>query len=233
VDCPHCTKSIFIGTVQRHEVGEDRERQWSVESYKCPNCRRLVISLRDAPLLSQIISSKQAGAPAGDKTRPPASRLVHPRSVGRAPLGVEVPARFAADYVEAAAVLGESPKASAAISRRLLQDILRDVAKVKAKDLNGEIDAVIASGKLPSELAEDLDAIRQVGNFAAHPMKSTSTGEVVPVEPGEAEWLLEVLDGLFDFYFTQPATRAERRARLNEKLKDAGKPPLKDSSNDD
>jgi hypothetical protein len=33
-----------------------------------------------------------------------------------------------------------------------------------------------------------LDAIRTIGNFAAHPIKSTSSGEIVDVEPGEAEW---------------------------------------------
>jgi len=41
---------------------------------------------------------------------------------------------------------------------------------------------------LPGHLAEDLDAIRNVGNFAAHPMKSTHTGDIVEVEPQEAEW---------------------------------------------
>jgi hypothetical protein len=29
--------------------------------------------------------------------------------------------------------------------------------------------------------------VRTIGNFAAHPIKSTSTGTIVDVEPGEAE----------------------------------------------
>jgi hypothetical protein len=68
--------------------------------------------------------------------------------------------------------------------------------------------------------------VRQIGNFAAHPIKSTSTGEIVDVEEGEAEWNLDVLESLFDFYFVQPAIAAKRKADLNKKLKDAGKPPI-------
>ena len=47
------------------------------------------------------------------------------------------------------------------------------------------------------------------------------------VEPGEAEWLLDVLEGLFDFYFVQPAILAKKRQALNRKLQEAGTPPMK------
>ena len=80
---------------------------------------------------------------------------------------------------------------------------------------------------MPSWLAENLDAVRVVGNFAAHPVKSTHTGDVVEVEPGEAEFLLEVIEGLFDFYFVLPKRAEKQRAALNEKLQGAGKPDLK------
>ena len=69
--------------------------------------------------------------------------------------------------------------------------------------------------------------MRNVGNFAAHLLKDTNTGEIVEVEPGEAEWLLDVLEGLFDFYFVQPATATPKRDALNVKLKAAGKPEMK------
>ncbi len=44
------------------------------------------------------------------------------------------------------------------------------------------------------------------------------------MEDGEAEWNLEVVEMLFDFCFVQPAIAAKRKADLNTKLKDAGKP---------
>lgn len=81
-------------------------------------------------------------------------------------------------------------------------------------------------GTLPSHIVEGLHAVRNIGNFAVHPMKSTSSGTILDVEPGEAEWNLDVIESLFDFYFVQPALAAKRKAELNRKLKDAGKPEI-------
>jgi len=183
-----------------------------VRTRVCPACGRAII---------QLLSHEW------DPTRGHYSRwhLVWPKGFARAPLPKEVPEKYAADYREACNVLPESAKASAALSRRCLQLLLREVAKVKASDLSKEIDAVLPS--LPSSIAEAVDAVRVIGNFAAHPIKSTNTGEIVDVEPGEAEWSLDVLESLFDFYFVQPAKLAEKKAAMNKKLTDAGKPPLK------
>ncbi len=123
-------------------------------------------------------------------------------------------------------MLPVSPKASAALSRRSLQAVLRDQAHTKEKDLYDQIEEVIASNALPAHIADDLHAVRSIGNFATHPMKSTNTGEILEVEPGEAEWNLDVLELLFDFYFVGPASRKKRKEALNEKLTAAGKPPL-------
>ena len=46
-----------------------------------------------------------------------------------------------------------------------------------------------------------VDAIRNIGNFAAHPLKDMTTGIIANVEPGEAEWSLDVLEALFDFVY--------------------------------
>ena len=123
------------------------------------------------------------------------------------------------DLLEACKVLQDSPKASAALSRRCLQMVLRDKAGTKSKDLYDQIEEV--AGKVPSHIGESLHAVRNIGNFAAHPLKSTNTGEIVEVENHEAEWNLDVLELLFDFYFVQPAIAAKRKADVNKKLKDA------------
>ena len=70
------------------------------------------------------------------------------------------------------------------------------------------------------------DGVRDDGDFAAHPTKSKSTGVVVDVEFGEAEWSLDVIEGLFDFFFVQPAVLQRKKDALNQKLQDAGKPLL-------
>jgi len=139
----------------------------------------------------------------------------------------EVPEKYANDFREALLVLDLSPMASAALSRRILQTILRDEFNIQRRNLADEIDSFIALPAIPSYLTGAVDAIRNVGNLAAHPLKNTNTGEVINVEPGEAEWLVEVLDSLFDFQFVQPKKLQERRERLNIKLQDLGKPPMK------
>src|SRR5258706_10946591 len=105
--------------------------------------------------------------------------------------------------------------------------LLRDESAVKTGNLNDEIQQVLDSKQLPSHLADALDSVRVVGNLAAHPIKSTHSGDIIEVEPHEAEWLLDTQEGLFDFYFVAPANLQKKRDALNQKLKDANKPPLK------
>ena len=39
----------------------------------------------------------------------------------------------------------------------------------------------------------------------------------MPVEPGEAEWCLEVIEMLFDFYFVRPADIQKRQRAWEQK----------------
>jgi len=153
------------------------------------------------------------------------SRLLYPLGSGRPPVPSEVPPTIAEDYNEACLTLPLSPKASSALSRRCLQAVLREKGGSPKNNLNDQIDEVYP--KLPSHLQESLDAVRQIGNFAAHPTKSKSTGEIVAVLPNEAEWNLDTLEALFDFYYVQPTKIEQKRKALDKKLKDAMKPPLK------
>jgi hypothetical protein len=164
-------------------------------------------------------------AEAEDKVGVP-SFMAYPSGTSRAPAPSEVPADIAKDYHEACAIAALSPKASAALSRRCLQSLLRDRGFTH-KDLAPAINAAIESNLFPTAVAENLDAIRNIGNFAAHPLKDTNTGEILPVEPEEAEWNLDVLEELFDAAYVQPARALERRQALNAKLTAAGKPAMK------
>lgn len=120
-------------------------------------------------------------------------------------------------------VLSISPKASAALSRRCLQHLLRNAANVPAGDLYNEIQDAISNSRMPSYLADQVDQIRKIGNMSAHPMKSKQTGMIVEVEPHEAEWTLDVLELLFDFYYVQPAIAKAKAAQLVAKVADAKK----------
>jgi hypothetical protein len=204
--CPHCSQGFFENW-QQVNLGRDIEYpMWFVEHCECPNCSKRLIRIK---------------ATTGGATYPVVyfARPLHQIR----PIPPEVTAPFSADFAEACAVLSISPKASAALSRRLLQHILKEKGGAKKRDLMEQIDELLPT--LPGYL-KTLHAIRQVGNFAAHPSKDKNTGEIVEVEPGEAEWLLDMLEGLFDFYFVQPAVQAKQLAELNRKLAAAGKPQI-------
>jgi len=217
--CPHCRDSFF-SNFKAAALGVDATGGWYLQQDQCPSCKRFIFVLEYGHAivnaqgkLVQITSERQL--------------QVYPKGSLRPPCPKEVPKDLASDYGEACLVLPDSAKASAALSRRCLQHLLRETAKVKHADLSNEIQELLNRGTLPSHIAEALDAIRNIGNFAAHPIKSQHSGEVIEVEPGEAEWNLVVLESLFDFYFVQPAILQAKKTALNAKLKEAGKPPVK------
>lgn len=221
--CPHC-RVAFNSDVDRYYLGEEHDGgvdgHLGIEVTTCPECQKHVVWLKFGKTAMRYLGNE-----IGDITW---ERLVHPKGTTRAPAPKEVPTAIASDYAEACLVIADSPKASAALSRRCLQQLLRDAANATQKDLNDQINAVLAKGGLPTHITENIDGVRTIGNFAAHPIKSTTTGEIVDVENGEGEWNLDVLESLFDFYYVQPAAVARRkRDAWNAKLGDAGKPPMK------
>jgi hypothetical protein len=222
--CPHCLES-FHEQMKIVDIGETTDSEWSLSWQACPACGKAIIKLLSRLKRSLVRPAVFTPEPFGKYNI--VERLIEPKAISRSPLPKEVPEPFANDYKEACLILADSPKASAALSRRCLQNIIHEKAKIKERDLNKEIDKLLESKQLPSHLAESVDAIRNIGNFAAHPIKSKNTGEIVDVEPGEAEWTLDVLEGLFDHYFVQPAILAKKRDALNKKLQDVGKPPMK------
>ena len=86
--------------------------------------------------------------------------------------------------------------------------------------LRGEQDNTKA---IPTSLRQTVDAIRQFGNFSAHPVTDQITLQIIPVEPEEAEWCLEILEEMFDHYYVRPAHAEARKAALDAKLGAAGK----------
>jgi len=213
--CPHCQISVcfkepIVVTRGRWASSPDLETQSGgdrvyVYSSQCPNCQK--------PVVVAMIQSE------GNEYQ----KLVHPSNVVRN-VPPEVPKEIQNDFLEAAAVLPTSEKASAALSRRCLQNLLTDRGH-KQKDLNEQIEAALKD--LPQRIADNLDAIRNIGNFAAHAMKYQSTGAIADVEPEEANWNLDVLEELFEHYYVQPTRAEQKRKTLETKLKALGKPPLK------
>ena len=221
--CPHCTVNIHVDFHKKSlTLAQDEKNQtigWDVQYGICPSCKQAIIKLLNGP-----------GVPAQNgnffTNGYKAIFLAWPQSSSR-PCPSEVPPDVAADFREASSVLHASPQASAALTRRGLQQVLRDYAHTKSKDLVDQIQEVIDGGHIPASLSDQLDAVRVIGNFAAHPLKSKNSGAILAVEPHEAEWNLDVMEAVFDHYFVKPAQAQARKASLNKKLVEGGKQPLK------
>jgi hypothetical protein len=216
--CPYCSKefhSQLKGALLQAKCDAEAftSRTWTAWSQLTPCCGELIVFLVEQLEISGEIWERSG------RTQ------IYPPSTTWPDLPAEVPAAIAKDYLEAAAVLRISPNASAALSRRCLQQLLHDVAKIEKQNLEQEIDEAIRSA--PHRLAKLLDAVRVLGNFAAHPTKSTNTGEIIEVKPGEAELLLHTLDMAFQHYVIKSTLEERFRDSTNQMLKEAGKPPLK------
>lgn len=228
--CPHCNTGLSTRYFLRGLVFADPEQTtdylkvcqvlWDY----CPVCEKAILILRRGTGKPQ--KDNYYGRPSYELRGIEKEELLFPKHLSTV-VGNDVPEVYRSELAEASAVLSLSPKASAALSRRLLQTVLREEFNVRRGSLAKEIESFIQRDDLPTYLADQIDAVRNIGNFAAHPIKDKSTGEIVEVEPGEAEWLIEVLKDLFDFAFVRPRRLAERKNRLNEKQSAAGKPPMK------
>lgn len=220
--CPHCNIGIHleleIQKAFQTEQPVETETGYELIQGFCPECKRPIVLMRYGQY--KWVDNE------GEITNIQWEEIIYPRYFARS-IDPSVPNKYQEAYNEANSVLALSPKASAALSRRLLQNILWDEYNLKRRNLDTEIAEFIQLPNIPAEITEAVDAVRNVGNFAAHPIKYTNTGEIVDVEPGEAEWLLEVLEALLDFAFVQPGRARERKDKLNKKLQSLGKPPMK------
>ena len=175
--------------------------RYKIDKMQCPEC------LNELILITQYVENKF---------------LSHYYAIPRRPTKEKiqgVPEKYAGLYKEASDVLDVSPRASAALSRACLQMLLREYGNVKHGDLASEIEQVVASQSLPTDLAETIGTIRTRGNYAVHPDKSREPGKIVDIEAGEAEWGLEILKDLFDHYITKPKERKERLKAFDAKYK--------------
>jgi len=130
------------------------------------------------------------------------------------------------DFQEASAILDDSPRMSAVLSRRILADLLKQYAALNDYGLAARIDKFIADKQHPSRLRENLHYLREMGDFGAHTMEDDQ-GRIVNVERDEAEWTLKVVMDLFDYFIVAPERDKALRDAFDKKLQQAGRKPLK------
>lgn len=127
-----------------------------------------------------------------------------------------IPEPLREDYYEACLIRDFSPKASATLTRRCLQGMIRDFAKIAKPTLAKEIEALknavddgSADRAVSMESVEAIDQVRGIGNIGAHMEKDIDL--IIEVDPGEAQALIELVEMLFDEWY---GARHRREAKL-------------------
>jgi hypothetical protein len=110
------------------------------------------------------------------------------------------------------------PKSFSRLISRCLQNILHE-SGYKAANLALEIDLLLNESDpkraITLRLRDTIDAIRNFGNFSAHPTNDKTALQIIEVEPHEAEWCLEILEECFEHFYVGPATAKVKKAGLN------------------
>jgi hypothetical protein len=120
-----------------------------------------------------------------------------------------IPQPLLADYAEACQIELLSPKASAALSRRCLQGMIRDFWGVTKPRLADEVSALQAM--VDRQTWEAIDALRKVGNIGPHMEKDVNL--MVDVDPDEARLLIELVETLFEEWYIG---RHDRELRMQK-----------------
>jgi hypothetical protein len=121
-----------------------------------------------------------------------------------------IPEAIKNDYSEACLILTLSPKASATLSRRCLQGMIRDFFGVSLPTLKSEIDAI--KDKVDPLVWKSIEAVRKVGNIGAHMEKDINV--IVDVEPNEAELLVGLIEFLIKDWYVARNNKEEHLKAL-------------------
>ena len=209
--CPFCNRDATIGDHDTQTV-EGKMTLQSVYGFRqllarfivCPNpnCRNfsLDLALFDLAYVKQVDEWKTGSVLTTWSLIPPSKAK---------PFPAYIPKQILQDYQEACLIVDASPKASATLSRRGLQGMIRDFWKITKPNLKQEIEELKA--RVDAETWEAIDTIRKIGNIGAHMEKDVNV--IVDVGPDEAEkliWLIELL--LKDWY----VAKHEREEKLKE-----------------
>lgn len=206
-NCPHCERAVTISsgrvTTDRHtlyiENAVGRRSLWS-RFIVCPNpeCRKFTLT-------AALYESAE-----GSRTEQLLKKLedwnLVPNSQAKT-FPAYIPQPIHDDYREACLIRDLSPKASATLSRRCLQGIIRDFWAARPGRLVDEIDQIKPSVDPLTWAA--IDAVRKLGNIGAHMEKDINV--IVDVDPDEAELLIGLIETLFREWYV---AREERKARM-------------------
>lgn len=123
-----------------------------------------------------------------------------------------IPQAIQDDYYEACRIRDLSPKASATLSRRCLQGMIRDFHDIRKGSLFDEIKEL--ENKIDPLVWGAIDAVRSVGNIGAHMEKDINL--IIDVDPNEAQLLIGLIEQLIDDWYIDRFNKEERLYKIKE-----------------
>lgn len=218
--CPYCgqattiTKENFDTRSVVLDVTASETTDFTVisEAISCPNpnCSQVTLTIRYYKN-GWLVSAHNKQWAAKDLLN---EWPLLPRSLAK-PIPDFVPEEIRSNYLEACLIQSDSPKASAAMSRRCLQGIVRDFWKIpnnKRGNLGAEISFI--EDMVDPDTFDSIKAVREVGDIGAHMEKSVDT--IVDVEPEEAGLLIELIETLISDWYIARHRRSSRNRLLQE-----------------
>ena len=222
-NCPHCNLQQTVTekrySLKRAHLGLDSQNEGHLFiEYKAigcanPGCQKSTIHVR--------IGNRPTNSNADrldEKTLIFDQRLV-PQGLAK-PQPNYIPQAIRDDYQEACLIAELSPKASATLTRRCLQGMIRDFAKISKNRLIDEIKALrkavddgSADRSISIESVDAIDHVRGIGNIGAHMERDID--HIIEVDPGEAQALIELVEMLFDEWYGAKHRRENRLAKIS------------------
>jgi len=208
--CPYCLHYAVV-TVDVRATNEvrlmdssDGPTDLSIDHYVCPNpkCRRMSLSVLLRKLVKRgNLAPTVVGSIQYWRLRPSSRAKPQPDYI---------PQQIRSDYEEACLICDLSPKASATLSRRCLQGIIRDFHGIARPKLAHAIDAI--QDMVDADMWGAIDAVRRVGNIGAHMEQDVNV--IVDVEPEEAELLTSLIEQLFREWYVWRHQRQQKLGQL-------------------
>lgn len=211
--CPYCEKLATVIDanidISEHAFNISKKDTRALETtvIRCPNDETCGEYTLESRLYYSIVVGGRHHA---DKRRPLLSCWKLRPASSAATFPDYIPLAIRNDYNEACLIVNLSPKASATLSRRCLQGMIRDFHNVSAKNLYLEIQAI--KDKIDVTTWEAIDAVRRIGNIGAH--MESDIDLIVDVDPGEAALLIGLIETLIDEWYVHRFERALRMSKI-------------------
>jgi hypothetical protein len=208
MQCYNCGKHFNLphASEQHVDVGDKLQHGsgYRVSVAFCPECREFHVCLQRG--FAYFDAREWIVRPEGEP------EVLFPK-LRRISFEDHVPESLARLLSECFSIVEVSPTGAAVLARTLLQRILRENFKVGPASLAEEIDTFLAQVPVESALREALDAVRRLGNVAAHP--EIGRGEI---SLEEARLLVTVVEALMRIHVEAPAYHGRILKRLRDAL---------------